>query len=118
MNESDFCWRFKKIVENKFFYFKLSDQDQRTKPFDSFGVIQGVPLGMEFKKVDWFIAYPYNELRWSSPKNPWWQVIWLTKHSRNWWLSLVIVFSRKACRFEVFKFDDLYLDYKYIFNEK
>lgn len=118
MKESEFCWWFKKNVEWMFFYFKLSDQDQRLKPFDSFGVMQWVPLAIEFKKVDGHIAYPFKELRWSSPKNPWGQVKWLAKHSANGWLSLVIVFSRKACRFEVFRFDDLHLDYKYDFNER
>jgi len=118
MSERDFCSWFNKNIKNDVFYFKLSDQDQRIKPFDAFGVYKWLWLWMEFKKVDWHIVYPYKELKWSSPKNPWGQVAGLTRHSKHWWLSLVIVFSKKACRFQVFKFDELTLDTKYDFYEK
>lgn len=116
MLERDFCTWIWKLLNEFGFYFKISDQDQRSKPFDWFGVRFGVAVAFEFKKVDWLIAYPYKELRGSSPKNPWWQVLWLTRWMKNGWLSLVIVYSRKAQKFMVFDFKDLTLDSKYIFD--
>ena len=118
MLEREFCTWIGKKLNSIGFYFKISDQDQRSKPFDAFGCFQWIPVALEFKKVDWLIVYPYKELRWSSPKNPWGQVLWLWNWDKNWWLSLVIVYSRKAKRFEVFKFEELHLDYKYVFDEK
>ena len=123
MLESDFASWFYLMANGNdkwqpevFFEFKISDADRRTKPFDAFGMMWWVWLAIEFKKVDWLIAYPYKELRWSSPKNPWWQVLWLTRWQKNGGLSLVIVYSRQAQKFMVFDFKDLTLDSKYIFD--
>jgi len=118
-NEALFLWRYGKCIrDNWCFYHKISDADPRTKPFDSFTMIQWFGIAIEAKKIDWYTCYPYQLLRGSSIKNPWWQVKWLTDWGNNWWVSLVIVYSKKAHKYKIFDFKDLTFNTKYIFDEK
>jgi hypothetical protein len=79
------------------------------KPFDAIFWLDGVVWAIEFKCVSTKKCHPYRLLRWSSEKNPWPQVKWLSEYQNNWWLSLVIVYNKKYCTYHICNF--LYIDF-------
>lgn len=96
--------------------FKISDADPRTKPYDVFWVSEWCMLAVELKRVTGSSCYPYRLLRWSSIKNPGWQIDWLTKSARHWGVSLVVVYSDKCKQYKIFDFTQLDFNTKYTFN--
>lgn len=96
----------------------MSDMSADSKPFDSFAMIKWTWIAIEAKKIDWLTCHPYQLLRGSSVDNPWGQVAWLTSWQKNWWLSLVVVYSKKVNKYKIFNFANLILDSKYVFNEE
>lgn len=112
-NESEFTSRFgREIKKRSWFFHKISDADRRLKPFDAIFAIDWVVGAIEFKCTSNKKVYPYRMLRWSSEKNPWPQVKWLTDYQSNWWLSLVIVYNKKYVDYKVCDF--LYMDFNSI----
>lgn len=111
-NEAEFTSWFGWCIKSAgWFFHKISDQDQRVKPFDAIFVLDWVAWSIEFKYVKTKKRKPYMLLRWSSPSNPWWQVMWLDLYQKNWWLSLVIIYNSIIRKYVVYNFSLLYPEY-------
>jgi hypothetical protein len=113
--ESEFTsWFGREIQRDGGFWHKISDADMRTKPFDAICWYKQVMYWIELKVIPWMSCHPYKLLRGSSPSNPGWQVLWL---SRFWehWKSLMIVYSKSANKYQVLPFEGLTLETKITF---
>lgn len=112
-NEAEFTsWFGRELKKRSWFFHKISDADRRLKPFDAIFWLDWIVWAIEFKCVSTDKCYPYRLLRWSSEKNPWPQVKWLREYQNNWWLSLVIIYNKKHCVYDICNF--LYIDFNSI----
>lgn len=115
-DEASFTTSFNKSIDDLWwFIFKISDFSPESKPFDCTCMFQWNPYAIEIKytknKRDFT---PYKLLRWSSVSNPWGQVRWLDLFEKNGWISLVIVYSVVKQGYYVYRFRDLWVDFKQI----
>ena len=101
-NEAEFTtWFGKQIIKMWWFFHKISDYSPGYKPFDAIFALKERAGVIEFKAIAWKSCCPFDLLRWSSPKNPWTQVKWLTDYDNNWWFSYVIVYSKATNTYKV-----------------
>lgn len=90
-------WTVLKDSPTTWFIYKISDDSRWYKPFDCFWVIWGIGVAIEIKITDAIKTKPYRLL--SGYKKPWTQIasLWLRQH--NWWLSIVVVYSKKTQKY-------------------
>lgn len=111
--EAKFTTWFGSCIKERWgFFFKISDQDQRIKPFDAMFCFNWFTWFIEFKLVKTKSRKPYMLLKGSSPSNSWWQVKWLWEVINNWWFGLVIVYNNINKQYTIYNFADIYPELK------